>query len=52
MKMRKERLVANIASGLCQVTRDEIIVRSIASFRSADVDFGARLEKTVAERRS
>jgi catalase len=48
----KERLVANIAAGLAQVSRDEIIERSIGYFRSADPDYGERVAKAVRERRA
>jgi catalase len=48
----KERLVANIAAGLAQVSRDDIIERSIGYFRSADPDYGERVAKAVRERRA
>ncbi len=48
----KARLVGNIATGLAQVSKDDIIERSIASFRHADPDYGARVETGVKERRS
>ena len=48
----RERLIGNIAASLSQVSRDDIIERSIAHFRSADNDFGQRLTKEVAQRRS
>jgi catalase len=48
----KERLVANIAAGLAQVSRDDIIERSIGYFRSADPDYGKRVAKAVRERRA
>jgi catalase len=47
----KARLVDNIASGLAQVSKDDIIERSIASFRHADPDYGARAETTVKAHR-
>jgi len=47
----KERLIDNIAYGLAQVTRDEIVERSIASFRQADPDYGTRIEAAVKEHR-
>jgi catalase len=47
----KTRLVDNIASGLAQVSKDDIIERSIASFRHADPDYGARVETAVKAHR-
>ena len=47
----KARLVDNIASGLAHVSKDDIIERSIASFRHADPDYGARAETTVKAHR-
>jgi catalase len=48
----KARLVDNIASGVAQVSRDDIVERSIANFRHADPDYGARLETAVKEHRA
>jgi catalase len=48
----KARLVDNIASGLSQVSREDIIERSITSFRLADPDYGARVETAVKARPS
>jgi catalase len=45
------RLVANIASSLAQVSRDEIIERSIAHFRAADAEYGERIAVAVAHLR-
>lgn len=47
----KERLIENIAGNLGQVTRDDIINRSIGYFRSADRGYGERLAKAVANLR-
>ena len=47
----KIRLVENIASGLAQVTSNDIVERSIASFRQADDDYGARIEAALKEQR-
>jgi catalase len=47
----KARLVDNIASGLAQVSKDDIIERSITSFRHADPDYGARAETAVKAHR-
>jgi len=45
------RLVANIAGGLARVTRADVVERSIAHFRAADPEYGARVEAAVAARR-
>src|SRR5690606_1895531 len=47
----QQRLVDNIADSLSQVSRDDIIVRSIGHFRKADPEFGRRIEEAVAARR-
>jgi catalase len=47
----KSRLVVNIASGLAQISKDDIIDRSIAHFAHAHPDYGARIEAAVKERR-
>jgi catalase len=46
----RERLVANIAGSLAQVRHGEIVSRSIAHFRAADPDYGARVEAAVKDR--
>ncbi len=43
----RERLVDNIAGSLAQVTREDIITRSIAHFRNADPEYGARIATAV-----
>ncbi|WNG45019.1 catalase [Archangium minus] len=43
----RERLVANIAGSLSQVSREDIITRSIAHFRNADEEYGARVAAAV-----
>ena len=47
----QQRLVENIAGSLAQVSRDDIVARSIQHFRRADVEFGRRLAEAVAARR-
>jgi len=47
----RQRLIANIASSLSQVSRDDIVERAIGNFARADGDFGARLTEAVAARR-
>jgi catalase len=47
----KARLVDNIASGLAQVSKDDIVERSIANFRHADPDYGARIEVAIKAHR-
>jgi catalase len=46
------RLIENIATSLAQVSRADIVERSIEHFRNADVDYGERLEKRIAELKS
>jgi catalase len=48
----KQRLVDAIADGLAQVSKDDIIERSVGHFRAADPDYGARVEQAVKARRS
>jgi catalase len=48
----KGRLVDNIAASLGQVSKDDIVVRSVSHFRRADSDYGARVEAAVKVRRS
>ncbi|WP_406407926.1 catalase [Streptomyces halstedii] len=43
----KDRLIATIAGGLAQVTRDDVIEKNIAHFRAADPEYGARVEEAV-----
>jgi len=47
----RARLVSNIAASLSQVSRDDIIARSIAHFENADPEYGARVREAVAKRR-
>jgi catalase len=48
----KKRLAGNIAGSLSQVTRDDIVSRAIGHFRSADPDYGARVEAAVKAARA
>jgi catalase len=50
-KDAQQRLVDNIAGSLAQVSRDDIIERSIEHFRKADAEFGRRIAEAVAARR-
>ncbi|MEU3374400.1 catalase [Streptomyces sp. NPDC006660] len=43
----KSRLVANIAGGLSQVTRDDVVEKNLAHFHAADADYGKRVEEAV-----
>ncbi|MDF6017975.1 catalase [Streptomyces sp. JH34] len=43
----KDRLVANIAGGLSQVTRDDVIEKNLAHFHAADAGYGKRVEEAV-----
>jgi len=47
----KQRLVDAIADGLGQVSKNDIVARSIAHFGAADPDYGARVEQAVKARR-
>jgi catalase len=50
-KEAQQRLVDNIAGSLAQVSRDDIIARSIEHFRGADAEFGRRIADGVTARR-
>ncbi|TLQ42937.1 catalase [Streptomyces marianii] len=43
----KSRLVANIAGGLSQVSRDDVIEKNLAHFHAADPDYGRRVQEAV-----
>lgn len=43
----KVRLIANIAGSLSQVSREDVIERSIGNFAKADAEFGKRLKDAV-----
>jgi len=47
----QQRLVDNIAGNLAQVSRDDIIERSVSYFRKADVAYGQRIADGIAARR-
>jgi catalase len=47
-KDAQQRLVDNIVGSLGQVSRDDIIERSLAHFRKADAEFGDRLSEGIA----
>ena len=47
----RARLVANIAGSLSQVSKDDIVERSVAHFRAADAEYGERVATAVAELR-
>ena len=44
----RARLVATLAGSLAKVSRPDVIERSIAHFRQADPDYGARVAEAVA----
>ena len=48
-KSEKQRLVANIAAHLSQVSKDDIIERSVAHFRKADPEYGDRVAQAMAK---
>jgi len=43
----RSRLVANIAGGLAQVSRDDVVERNLAHFHAADPEYGRRVEEAV-----
>ncbi|MEO3750166.1 catalase [Streptomyces sp. B6B3] len=43
----QERLIANLAGSLAQVSREDIAERAIENFRRADEDYGKRLQAAV-----
>ncbi|KAB8171148.1 catalase [Streptomyces sp. 3MP-14] len=43
----RERLIANLAGSIAQVSRDDIAERAIENFRRADEDYGKRLQAAV-----
>ncbi|HLT37021.1 MAG TPA: catalase [Enhygromyxa sp.] len=47
----RQRLVDNIAGSLAQVSRADVIERSIEHFRRADAEYGRRVAEAVAARR-
>ena len=47
----QSRLVANIAGGLSQVSRDDVVEKNLAHFHAADADYGRRVEEAVQELR-
>jgi catalase len=47
----RTRLVDNIAGGLSQVGRDDVIEKNLAHFHAADADYGKRVEARVHELR-
>ena len=47
----RQRLVDNISDSLAQVSREDIIARSIGHFARADAEFGRRIADGVAARR-
>ena len=47
----RARLIGNIAGSLAQVSRNDIIERSIENFHKADPEYGRRLVEAIAARR-
>ncbi|KQX56973.1 MULTISPECIES: catalase [unclassified Streptomyces] len=43
----KGRLIANIAGGLSQVSREDVIEKNLAHFAAADADYGKRVAEAV-----
>ncbi|VAV94140.1 Catalase, partial [hydrothermal vent metagenome] len=48
----KQRLIESIAGNLSQVSKDEIIERSLAHFTNADPEYGSRLRSAIDMLRS
>jgi len=44
----RARLVSSIAGSLAQVSKDEIVARSVAHFRAADPEYGERVATALA----
>ena len=47
----RHRLIDNIAGGLSQVTKPDVVERSIEHFAKADAEYGQRLKEAVAKAR-
>ncbi|MEV5529589.1 catalase [Streptomyces prunicolor] len=43
----RSRLVTNLAGGLAQVSRDDVIEKNLAHFHAADPEYGRRVEEAV-----
>ncbi len=43
----RKRLVANIAGGLSQVSRDDVVEKNLAHLHAADPEYGRRVEEAV-----
>ncbi|MFD8975302.1 MULTISPECIES: catalase [Streptomyces] len=43
----KKRLIANIAGGLSQVSREDVIEKNLAHFAAADAEYGKRVAEAV-----
>jgi catalase len=48
----KQRLIENIGASLSRVTREDIVERSVAHFRTADRELGDRLARAIAKLRN
>jgi catalase len=48
----RARLIESISGSLAQVSREDVIARSIEHFRKADPEYGARLAEAVAAKRA
>jgi catalase len=48
----KQRLIANIAGSLSQVSPEDIIERSVVNFRKADPNYGEQVLRAVTKRRT
>ncbi len=43
----RSRLIANIAGGLAQVSRDDVVEKNLAHFHAADPEYGRRVAEAV-----
>lgn len=43
----RSRLIANIACGLAQVSRDDVVEKNLAHFHAADPEYGRRVAEAV-----
>jgi catalase len=46
------RLIDNLASSLAQVSREDVVVRSVGHFAAADPNLGSRLRAAIAAKRA
>lgn len=47
---KRQRLIDNVVGSLRQVTRRDVVERSVSNFRSADAELGERLAQAIARK--